>query len=152
MTKKKKWENPHKREYGIEIVRRENEPIVEDIVYKLSIDIGFATSGLTFFNRNTGEVKSIYYKNIGFKENDDNTTLLAEIIKGAKDIKTLKLKNDFTEPIEEEVIVEKVIGQESHFEGYGMCDCYNAYENTEDSEVFSIYVDEDNEIVDVSLL
>ena len=53
---------------------------------------------------------------------------------------------------EEEVIVEKVIGQESHFEGYGMCDCYNAYENTEDSEVFSIYVDEDNEIVDVSLL
>jgi hypothetical protein len=61
-SKKKKWENPHKREYGIEIVRRENEPIVEDIVYKLSIDIGFATSGLTFFNRYTKEVKSIYYK------------------------------------------------------------------------------------------
>lgn len=62
--KKKKWINPHKREYGIEIVKRKDDTLYEDepITYKLSIDIGFATSGLTFFNRKTGEVKSIYYK------------------------------------------------------------------------------------------
>lgn len=62
--KKKKWINPHKREYGIEIVKRRNNTIYEDepITFKLSIDIGFGTSGLTFYNRKTGEVKSIYYK------------------------------------------------------------------------------------------
>lgn len=50
---------------------------------------------------------------------------------------------------EEEIIVNKVIGQESNFEGHGRCDCYNAYENTEESEAFTIYVNSDNEVVDV---
>ena len=50
---------------------------------------------------------------------------------------------------DEEIIVDKVLGEESNFEGHGLCKCYNAYENTEDSEIFTIYVDSDNEIVDV---
>lgn len=50
---------------------------------------------------------------------------------------------------EEEVIVNKVEGQETNFEGHGLCDCYNAYENTEESEVFAIYVNDDNKIVDI---
>lgn len=48
-----------------------------------------------------------------------------------------------------EVIINKVEGQESHFDGYGVCRCYNAYENTEDSEVFAIYVNKNDEIVSV---
>lgn len=48
---------------------------------------------------------------------------------------------------EEEIIINKVEVQESNFERHGKCDCYNAYENTEDSEVFTIYVDSENEIV-----
>lgn len=50
---------------------------------------------------------------------------------------------------DEDVIVDEVEGQESNFEGHGICTCYNAYENTEDSEIFTIYVDTDNEIVEV---
>lgn len=46
-----------------------------------------------------------------------------------------------------EVIVNKVIGQESNFDGFGKCDCYNAYENIENSILFTIYVSNSNEIV-----
>lgn len=50
---------------------------------------------------------------------------------------------------ENDVIVDEVQGQESNFEGRGLCKCYNAYENAEDSEIFTIYVDENNEVVEV---
>ncbi|MBE6043558.1 MAG: hypothetical protein E7216_04900 [Clostridium thermopalmarium] len=48
---------------------------------------------------------------------------------------------------EEEVIINEVVGQESNFEGHGLCTCYNAYEDVEDSEIFKIYVDKNNIIV-----
>lgn len=51
---------------------------------------------------------------------------------------------------EEEVIVSEIEGQESNFEGHGTCKCYNVYENIEGSEIFTLYVDEDNEIVSVN--
>ena len=50
---------------------------------------------------------------------------------------------------EEKVIVNKVEGEESNFSGHGLCDCYNAYEDTEGSELFVIYVNNDNKIVDI---
>ena len=50
---------------------------------------------------------------------------------------------------DEEVIINEVQGQESNFEGHGLCKCYNAYENIDDSEVFTIYVDNNNVIADV---
>lgn len=50
---------------------------------------------------------------------------------------------------EEEIIIDEVQGQESNFEGHGLCKCYNAYENIEDSEIFAIYVDSNNIIADV---
>lgn len=65
--KKKKWENPHKREYGIEIVKRKPENdlpkyLIGEPEHKVSIDIGFATSGLTWFDRENKKVTSLYYK------------------------------------------------------------------------------------------
>lgn len=61
--KKKKWINPHKREYGIEIVQRKDEKRnLGEPEHKISIDIGFATSGLTWFDRNNKKVTSLYYK------------------------------------------------------------------------------------------
>ena len=50
---------------------------------------------------------------------------------------------------EDKVIVGKIVGQESNFEGHGMCDCYNAYEDKEESETYSIYVNSKNIIVDI---
>lgn len=46
-----------------------------------------------------------------------------------------------------EVIVNKVVGQESNFDGFGKCDCYNAYANIDNSTLFTIYVSNSNEIV-----
>lgn len=48
---------------------------------------------------------------------------------------------------EEEVIVSRILGEESNFEGHGLCDCYNAYEDIEGSKSYSIYVNQDNKIV-----
>lgn len=45
------------------------------------------------------------------------------------------------------IIINKVVGQESNFDGFGKCDCYNAYENIENSIIFTIYVSNSNEIV-----
>lgn len=53
---------------------------------------------------------------------------------------------------DKDIIVNKVEGQESNFKGHGICTCYNAYENTEDSEIFTIYVNTDNEIVEVFII
>lgn len=61
--KKKKWENPHKREYGIEIVKRQEDQDKNiPIEHKISIDIGFTTSGLTHLDTITGKIKTLYYK------------------------------------------------------------------------------------------
>lgn len=61
--KKKKWQNPHKREYGIEIVERVNEKRdLGEPEHKVSIDIGYTTSGLTHWDILNRKVKSLYYK------------------------------------------------------------------------------------------
>lgn len=63
MSKKNGWQNPHKREYGIEIVRRSTDRENQlPPKYKISIDIGINTSGLTLFDRENRIVKSLYYK------------------------------------------------------------------------------------------
>lgn len=49
-----------------------------------------------------------------------------------------------------EVIVSRVEGQTSNFEGHGICQLYNAYYNEEDSDIYDIWVDEDDIIVDVN--
>ena len=59
--KKKKWVNPHKREYGIEVCYNPNNKD-KTILHKLSIDIGFATSGLTWLDMSTAKITSLYYK------------------------------------------------------------------------------------------
>ena len=51
---------------------------------------------------------------------------------------------------EEEITVNEIIGQESNFEGQGLCKCYNAYEDIGDGEVFEIYVNTNNEIVSIA--
>lgn len=51
---------------------------------------------------------------------------------------------------DEECIINEVEGQGCNFDGHGYCKCWNAYYNDADSEVFNIYVDEDNEIVAIS--
>ena len=63
--KKKKWANPHKRDYGIEIVKRKEFELSDSLElpkYSLSIDIGITTSGLTFFDQEKKIVESLYYK------------------------------------------------------------------------------------------
>lgn len=58
--KRKKKENPHKREYGIEVIHNNHDD--SPILHKVSIDIGFTTSGLTHYDVNKGKVQSLYYK------------------------------------------------------------------------------------------
>lgn len=58
-TRKKK-PNPHKREFGIEIVKGDN--YYNDIKHKIAIDIGFRTAGLTWLNMKTLEIKCLNYK------------------------------------------------------------------------------------------
>ena len=59
--KKKKWVNPHKREFGIEIVKKKGVTS-RNILHKISIDIGYVTSGLTHYDIKQKIVKSLYYK------------------------------------------------------------------------------------------
>ncbi|MFQ9249294.1 MAG: hypothetical protein ACLR3R_18755 [Clostridium paraputrificum] len=76
-----------------------------------------------------------------------------EVLEGLK--KMVGTKFDEVDIIEafgetdEEIIVNEVEGQESNFDGHGICKCYNAYENAQDSEIFIIYVNGNNEVVDV---
>lgn len=55
---RKKRINPHKRPFSIEIV----EGVNKELKYKVAIDPGFRTSGLTFLDMNTGELKCLNYK------------------------------------------------------------------------------------------
>ena len=48
-----------------------------------------------------------------------------------------------------EVILSKVEGRVSNFEGHGMCQLWNVYYNDKDSEIYDIWVDEDDIIVDI---
>lgn len=54
----KKKSNPHKREFGIEII--ENQP--GEIRYKVSIDIGFRSSGITLLDTINKKWEAINYK------------------------------------------------------------------------------------------
>lgn len=56
--KKKKWVNPHKRNYGIEIIKNQSWPIL----YKVSIDIGFRSAGMTLYNTKDHTLKCLNYK------------------------------------------------------------------------------------------
>lgn len=56
--KKKKWVNPHKRDYGIEIIKNQSWPIL----YKVSIDIGFRTAGMTLYDTKNHTLKCLNYK------------------------------------------------------------------------------------------
>ena len=38
----------------------------------------------------------------------------------------------------------------SNFEGYGTCNLYNCYYDNQDSNIYNIWVDDDNIIVDVN--
>lgn len=60
--KKSKWVNPHKREYGIEIVKSRQQNDTRPLLHKVSVDIGFTTAGLTHWNINEKTVKCLYYK------------------------------------------------------------------------------------------
>ena len=48
-----------------------------------------------------------------------------------------------------EVIVSEAKGYTNNFEGYGVCTAWNAYINAEGSEVYIIWVNEDNIIAEV---
>ena len=52
------------------------------------------------------------------------------------------------EDTENEVIVDNT-NVFSNFEGYGKCECVDAYENTEESEIYHLYISEDNILVDI---
>ena len=45
------------------------------------------------------------------------------------------------------VIVSRAEGEELNIYKHGICKCYNAYEDSEDSEIFVIYVNNENKIV-----
>ena len=53
------------------------------------------------------------------------------------------------EDTEENIIVSKVEGYTSNFDGHGVCQLWNAYEDKVGSEIFSIWVDDENIIVDL---
>lgn len=61
MSNKSKWQNPHKRDYGIEICYNPTNRS-KSILHKISIDIGFTTSGLTWLDMTTAKITSLYYK------------------------------------------------------------------------------------------
>ena len=48
---------------------------------------------------------------------------------------------------DEQVVVSKVEGYTSNFEGFGMCQLYNVYYNTKEATVYDIWVDADDVIV-----
>lgn len=52
--------------------------------------------------------------------------------------------------IDEEVIVSEIEGYTSNFEGYGICQLYNAYYNMENSIIYHIWVDKNNTIIYIS--
>ena len=52
---------------------------------------------ISFLIRYYGIKKSLYYKKINLKQLDDNSNLLGQIYRGAKDIKSLNLKGTFKE-------------------------------------------------------
>lgn len=51
--------------------------------------------------------------------------------------------------LEEAVVVSKVEGHTSNFEGHGECQLYNTYYDMEDTEVYNIWVNSDNIIIHV---
>lgn len=58
--KRKKKENPWKREFGIELIHGENYQ--KTCLYKVSADIGFRTAGLTWLDLSIGRLECLYYK------------------------------------------------------------------------------------------
>ena len=118
MSKKNKWVNPHKREYGIEIIKKKGVTS-RKILHKISIDIGINTSGLTHYNIKNKTVKSLYYK----KDNEVHvkgagivylTKLCKETLAKYREIITHEIDEDeleFTQFILEEPLV--IAGQKS---------------------------------------
>lgn len=51
---------------------------------------------------------------------------------------------------EEPVIVNEIVGYTSNFEEDGICQLYNAYYNLEDAELYNVWVNEENIIVEVA--
>lgn len=52
-------------------------------------------------------------------------------------------------PCEQYVVVDKIEGTFSNYDGHGACQLWNAYYNEPDATLFGFYVDEDNIIVEV---
>lgn len=50
---------------------------------------------------------------------------------------------------EEMVIINKITGHTSHFEGHGECQLYNAYYDAFNSPIYNIWVDDNNIIVEI---
>ena len=51
---------------------------------------------------------------------------------------------------EEDIVVSEVEGYTSNFEGHGTCQLWQAYENKKDSEMFNVWVDDENIIVEIN--
>lgn len=70
------------------------------LIFSLNKIIGtyyFICTVIIFLVRYYGIRKSLYYKEKNLEMLDENANLLGQIIKGARDIKILKLKNNFVE-------------------------------------------------------
>ena len=97
--KKKKKDNPHKREYGIEIIKYHTVRETP-FTHCVSIDIGFRTAGLTWYNRETKELQCLNYK----KKTDCQ-------VQGMKIVDLLKLCDetieDYVELLPREVMRDK---------------------------------------------
>jgi len=88
-----------------------------------------------------------YFFNEDEKEEEKDMTLenLKEMIGKEVD------ENDIIccfEDNEEDIIVSNT-GVYSNFENFGKCECVDAYENTEESEIYHLYISEDNILVDI---
>ena len=133
--------------YIINIVHIENEEREVDIYLENNEEYfsvaGTLDTALDYGNITQEEYN--YYKNLNKGENKMILKNLEELI---------DREFDYDEVIccfegEEEVIVNEVEGYISNFEGFGMCQLYNAYYNTEEDAVYSIWVNSDDIVVAV---
>jgi ABC-type bacteriocin/lantibiotic exporter with double-glycine peptidase domain len=69
------------------------------LIFSLNKIVGiyyFICTAIIFLVRYYGIKKSLYYREKNLEKLDENTNLLGQIVKGARDIKILKLKDTFT--------------------------------------------------------
>lgn len=55
----------------------------------------------------------------------------------------------FPSEIEKEVVISKIEGMTSNYDGHGECQLYNAYYNDVEATIFNLYVADFNVLVDV---